>query len=287
VEAVYINGEPAELEYNNFLGSYVFYKELELDDDYHEIKIKAVDKLGNESQIVRNFIVDTTGPEFDLTQVPKTVSPETVTAKVTVGVKDNFDSLRVYLNDSEIFHKDLSAPYGKKEFSQTLELTLDLPDDENTFTLKAVDVAGNETVQSFTIAKKEDGDDNGGGDDGGNNGGDNGGGDNGGGDNGGDNGGDDGGNNGGDNDGNNGGNNGGNNSGGNDTGNGNDSGGNNQAGGNDSTGGTDTGTNGSSGSLPDTATNHGNLLAAGLLTILTASALAVYTRFRNRKKITE
>ncbi|MFO7343033.1 MAG: LPXTG cell wall anchor domain-containing protein, partial [Bacillaceae bacterium] len=81
--------------------------------------------------------------------------------------------------------------------------------------------------------------------------------------------------------------NGGNNSGGNDTGNGNDSGGNNQAGGNDSTGGTDTGTNGSSGSLPDTATNHGNLLAAGLLTILTASALAVYTRFRNRKKITE
>ncbi|MFO7341994.1 MAG: S8 family serine peptidase [Bacillaceae bacterium] len=287
VEAVYINGEPAELEYNNFLGSYVFYKELELDDDYHEIKIKAVDKLGNESQIVRNFIVDTTGPEFDLTQVPKTVSPETVTAKVTVGVKDNFDSLRVYLNDSEIFHKDLSAPYGKKEFSQTLELTLDLPDDENTFTLKAVDVAGNETVQSFTIAKKEDGDDNGGGDDGGNNGGDNGGGDNGGGDNGGDNGGDDGGNNGGDNDGNNGGNNGGNNSGGNDTGNGNDSGGNNQAGGNDSTGGTDTGTNGSSGSLPDTATNHGNLLAAGLLTILTASVLAVYTRFRNRKKITE
>jgi len=279
VQAVYVNGEPAELAYNNLLGSYVFNKDLELDDDYHEIKIKAVDKLGNESQIVRNIIVDTTGPEFDLTQVPKTVSPETVKAKVTVGVKDNFDSLRVYLNDSEIFHKELGTPYGKSEFSQTLELLLDLPDDENTFTLKAVDVAGNETVQSFTISKKESGGDNGGGD--------NGGGDNGGGDNGGNNGGDNGGNNGGDNDGNNGGNNGGNNSGGNDTGNGNDSGGNNQTGGNDSTGGTDTGTNGSSGSLPDTATNHGNLLAAGLLTILTASVLAVYTRFRNRKKITE
>ncbi|MET3575390.1 S8 family serine peptidase [Bhargavaea ullalensis] len=148
VVSVTVNGENAsEFDGRNFSHT------LTLKDGFQSVKVAAKDEHGNEMSIMRRFFVDSTPAELDiLTKLPKkTEEPE---IGVSLKVKDNFDDIRIYVNDSEVFANDLSEPYGKKSFNETIDLTVPLVEGKFDYTFKVVDLGGHETVQTVTIERK-------------------------------------------------------------------------------------------------------------------------------------
>lgn len=150
VVSVTVNGE----EVDSFDGS-KFEHTVTLADGVPAIKVKAVDEFGNEMEIQRQVIVDATPATATLVSAPKTVGLNAVEADVTVNVKDNFDEITVYANDSEVFRQDLSSPYGMKGFDKNITFKVPVPaNGKNDYTIKVVDVAGNETELTFSITKE-------------------------------------------------------------------------------------------------------------------------------------
>ncbi|MDY0404604.1 S8 family serine peptidase [Virgibacillus sp. 179-BFC.A HS] len=168
VKEVTIDGKKAKLDYDEENDRYNFTYTEKVKDGYHLKKIKAIDNAGNETEIGRRFFVDTKKATLKVDAKKKV---KTDTAKVTVKVKDNFDDIRLYVNDSEVFKHELSEPYGMHEFNQTFkDLELQLQDGKNEFEFKVVDLGGHETIQKVVIEKKP-GKDNGHGNGNGNSGG--------------------------------------------------------------------------------------------------------------------
>lgn len=153
IKSVTVGDTAAEVVYNKELDQYDFKATVDMKaDGYHFVKIKAVDNKGKEAEIGRYFFVDTTPPEINVTGAPETVGSDVQSVQVSVEVKDNFDELRLFLNGSEIFRKDLGEPYGMNAFSKTLDhVALNLKDGENRFVFKAVDLGGHETEKTVVI----------------------------------------------------------------------------------------------------------------------------------------
>ncbi|TWT03568.1 S8 family serine peptidase [Planomicrobium sp. CPCC 101079] len=150
VASVTVNGEPAlQFDGRNFNHT------LALEDGVQEINVAAVDDSGNDLQIRRQIFVDTTAAELTLVDVPKSVPKDQNEAEITFNVKDNFDEIRVYVYDSEIYAHKLSTPYEVKNFDE--EVTAKIPvleEGANDYKLIATDLAGNTTEVEFSITKE-------------------------------------------------------------------------------------------------------------------------------------
>ncbi|CDQ38351.1 S8 family serine peptidase [Virgibacillus salexigens] len=161
VKEVTIDGEKAELIYNEAEERYDF--SLPMDhkkDGYYFKHIKAVDHVGNETEIGRRYFVDSSKAKLNVKGKKKTKSDSiTLTAKV----KDNFDDINLFVDGDHVFTHELSKPYGKNKFKDEIEVELDLEEGENEFEFKVVDLAGHETVETVTVTqlnndKEEDND---------------------------------------------------------------------------------------------------------------------------------
>ncbi len=148
VVSVTVNGEKAsEFDGRNFSHT------LTLEDGFKSVKVAATDEHGNEMSIMRRFFVDSTPAELNvLTKLPK--KTEEASIGVSLAVKDNFDDIRIYVNDSEVFARDLSEPYGSKAFDETIDLDIPLVEGKFDYTIKVVDLGGHETTETFTLERK-------------------------------------------------------------------------------------------------------------------------------------
>ncbi|OCA81483.1 hypothetical protein A8F94_21635 [Bacillus sp. FJAT-27225] len=121
-------------------------------DGVHEISVKAVDIAGNEIQIQRRPVfIDTTPANLDVT-APDYVESGVTKANLGITVKDNFDQIRVYVNDSEV--KFSSGPSSWAEpvpYNQTFNSEVSLKEGQNTFTVRVVDLAGHTTTKTVNI----------------------------------------------------------------------------------------------------------------------------------------
>src|SRR5699024_9130758 len=83
--------------------------------------------------------------------VPTTVSKGTDSIELTATLSDNFEQLRYYINDNEVFYNgsDAYAPYS---VDVTEEVSLEYG--QNVFTLKLVDLAGHTTIEEVTTVRK-------------------------------------------------------------------------------------------------------------------------------------
>lgn len=124
-------------------------------DDFHTVRVKVKDAVGNEADFQRHFFVDTTAPTLELSEVEETVAVETESVSLSAVLGDNFDELRFSVNGSELFAQEVTAPYALRETSVTQEVELELEEGTNTFEFKLVDVAGNETVETVTVVRGE------------------------------------------------------------------------------------------------------------------------------------
>ena len=150
ITSLTVNGEKATLN-----GS-AFSHTLTLEDGFKEIRVEATDEFENTMQITRKVFVDTTAPTVTVKEYAATVSTETEKTPITINVQDNFDEIAVFVNDSEVFKKDLSEPYGMKGFNQDITFDVELELGENQFEILAKDLLGNPTKQTVTIFRGED-----------------------------------------------------------------------------------------------------------------------------------
>jgi lactocepin len=128
----------------------------------HDIIVKAVDLAENEMQISRRPVfVDTTPAKLTVV-APQVVSSTTETANLDISVKDNFDSIRVYVNDEEV--KFVSGPSSWTQavsYEEIFTAQVGLEAGNNTFVVRVVDLAGYTTTQTVNVYKLSEGENQG------------------------------------------------------------------------------------------------------------------------------
>lgn len=152
VKELTIDGEKAELVYNEAKDQYDFTYKLKHDSDgYFTHHIKAVDNAGNEAEIGRRYFVDSEKATLDVKADTKT---DADTIGVEAAITDNFDEIKLYVNGSEVYKNELAEPYGMNGFDVTKDLDLDLKLGNNDFELKVVDLGGHETTKKITVERE-------------------------------------------------------------------------------------------------------------------------------------
>ncbi|MGK7376425.1 S8 family serine peptidase [Planococcus sp. 1R117A] len=149
VTSLTINGQvPREFNGTAFKHTLTF------EDGTQHVTIKAVDEFGNDMEIRRRIFVDTTVPAIELIDVPETIAADEDEAEITFNIKDNFDQIRVYLFDSEIYAHPISRN-DQVDFNENITETIEVPaTGPNNFTLVAEDLTGNRSQITFTIIKQ-------------------------------------------------------------------------------------------------------------------------------------
>ncbi|HCW74835.1 MAG TPA: hypothetical protein DHM90_14875 [Clostridiaceae bacterium] len=148
-----INNQKVSYKWDNLQGAWLFSHTISLEDGYHSINIDAGDKAGNKLAFAHKIFVDTTKPVIEVSDTSLTTTLDKITLEALVT--DNLPSLKVSLNsnmlvniapDWSYFDSLLSAQYNLSE-----EVALEMG--VNTFTILALDDAGNETIKVVTIEK--------------------------------------------------------------------------------------------------------------------------------------
>jgi lactocepin len=156
IASIFVNG--TSVAFNRVMEAneerYRFSTDLTLAEGVHDLIIKATDIVGNEVQISRRPVfVDTTAATLTVT-APQYVESTVEKTNLEISVSDNNDQIRVYLNDDEVLSNSGPAswveptPYSK---SFTSEVTL--KEGNNTFTVRAVDLAGFVTTKTVNVYK--------------------------------------------------------------------------------------------------------------------------------------
>ena len=155
IKSLKINGVPA----SSFDGK-AFSHTLSLKDGVQSVNVEAIDEFDNKMAITRKIIVDTQKPTVEAVKksLPKgKLNADAENPVIQVKVGDNFDEVRLYLNDSEVFYNPVSSPYAMNGYSKTVDVELPLEEGSNEFVLKVVDLVGHESTQTITVEKKVNG----------------------------------------------------------------------------------------------------------------------------------
>lgn len=119
------------------------------EDGVYDINVVATSADGEEAGGNRQVVVDTQAPVIghDAPSISRDSEVE-----VTFNVSDNFDEIRFYVDDNEVFVNEFESPYERREFSTEVTRTLSLKEGNNSFEVRAVDIAGNETTETVEVA---------------------------------------------------------------------------------------------------------------------------------------
>ncbi|WP_373895297.1 S8 family serine peptidase [Virgibacillus sp. CBA3643] len=153
IKEVTIDGEQAEVTYNEAEDRYDFsYTLTHEEDGYFFHHIKAVDNADNEAEIGRRYFVDTQAATLEVDAGEKT---DAATINVDASITDNFDEIRLYVNDSEVYKHEQTEPYGMNGFDETIkDIELELELGENEFEFKVVDLGGHETTETIMVEQE-------------------------------------------------------------------------------------------------------------------------------------
>ncbi|ADH98474.1 S8 family serine peptidase [Salisediminibacterium selenitireducens] len=148
-----IEGTEVQITWNSDENAYLFDHEKELDDGVYDFRFAAVNELGTDISISRKFMVDTTDPILTPSIDSTTVAYETGNYELDVEMEDNFDELRLYLDQNEVFAHEFELPAEKRHFNETVTLDLDLDVGMNTFHLALEDITGNTVEKVIEIER--------------------------------------------------------------------------------------------------------------------------------------
>ncbi|MBM7540292.1 S8 family serine peptidase [Amphibacillus cookii] len=153
-----INEQAIEFEYNESEDHYTFDAVISFESDgAPDLFFDAVDSRGNQSSIKRQIIIDTTPPELTI-EVPDQIDQDATEVTLNVSVADNFNGLKLYVNDSHEYEQPFKAPYQESFFEDEFELTVKLDDGDTDLYFELVDVAGNTAEEEITITRSKDDD---------------------------------------------------------------------------------------------------------------------------------
>jgi lactocepin len=160
ITAVYVNGQSAlvsKVTENNEV-RYRFETTATVSGEgVHDIIVKAVDLAENEIQISRRPVfVDATAATLKVV-APQVVPVTAESTNLQISVKDNFDSIRVYVNDEEVlFNSGPSSWTTAVPYAKTFNTEVGLEDGNNTFVVRVVDLAGFATLQTVNVYKLQE-----------------------------------------------------------------------------------------------------------------------------------
>nr|WP_285876935.1 S8 family serine peptidase [Fictibacillus phosphorivorans] len=161
LEAVYVNGE--SVEFNRVIEfdeeRYRFDMEWTVEEDeVYEIEVKAVDIAGNETEFRRRPIFVDTTPAIIGVDAPAAVQHSMTSTPINIHVQDNYDLIRVFVNDDEIeYHPGPSSFEHPVPLDLNLQEVVNLKEGDNTFTIRTVDLAGATTTQTVNIYRLSEG----------------------------------------------------------------------------------------------------------------------------------
>lgn len=150
-----INGQKVDFKLNPVQNRYEFTTTVTLPDGIYSVPVEYKDKDGKLVQYRHGPIfIDTTSPVIDEIPTFIEVDKNAATADLSFKVKDNFDEIRVYLDGNEIFyHAGLQSYAAPVAFDKKITYNVKLPNETNSFVLKATDLTGHVTTKTVVVSK--------------------------------------------------------------------------------------------------------------------------------------
>jgi lactocepin len=151
-----IDGKEVPTKWNTNENRYEFSYERELEDGVYDFSYVAIDDQGRDYSFSRKFRVDTTPGEISF-DAPSEVANEEDSLALDVTLTDNFDQLRLLVDDSEVYSQAVSSNTVMVPGSHELTLDFDLEVGENTFVIELHDIGGNVTEEVLTVNRLKEG----------------------------------------------------------------------------------------------------------------------------------
>ncbi|QQZ10197.1 S8 family serine peptidase [Heyndrickxia vini] len=128
-------------------------------DGIHNIYFAGEDAVGNKIEFERKIIVDTEGPTLDVKGLPENnfVAAGTENPEITVNVKDNFDDIRLLIDQDEVYTNAFDEPFVQRPLDYDYKYTPDLKEGRNDIVIEAEDLAGHKVKKTITIYKGKEG----------------------------------------------------------------------------------------------------------------------------------
>lgn len=121
----------------------------------HDVKFEATDNNGNTVSIVRPVFVDTINPTIGTT-APKVVNYDQKTATFDITVKDNFNMIKLTVNDDVLYSQDVYDEVKMTTpISKVVKATVNLEPGVNKFNVIVEDGAGNKVTKELTIERAD------------------------------------------------------------------------------------------------------------------------------------
>lgn len=139
---------------------------LPLADGRREVKVVATDVAGNKKEFSRIFFHDSTAPVVSMfTGAPRIVPYYASTVSLQSNISDNFSGLTVKVNGHVVKSTIPNSEFLRepKNINYFLDYPVALNVGTNTFTVEALDAAGNSTKVTQTIIREKAGTSTGGG----------------------------------------------------------------------------------------------------------------------------
>ncbi|WP_080843960.1 S8 family serine peptidase [Cytobacillus gottheilii] len=151
-----VNGKDVEFTFDAATNRYNFSTKATFEKDgKYDIIITATDHSDKEFSISRKVFIDTTLPEINV-ETPQEVGKDVEEVKLSVNLKDNYNFLSLYVDDTHEFEQPLVSPVDVMTPADTdVEVNLPVKVGENKFTLRLIDLAGNEVTKEVDINRLE------------------------------------------------------------------------------------------------------------------------------------
>lgn len=126
-------------------------------DGVHDIYFEGTDIVGNKIEFRRQIFVDTEGPSLDIKGLPENnfVATGEDDPEITVTVSDNFDDIRLLVDQSEVYTHEFDQPFEQRPFTHDYTFTPELTEGRNDIVIEASDLGGHKVKKTISIYKGE------------------------------------------------------------------------------------------------------------------------------------
>ncbi|MGG2024969.1 S8 family serine peptidase [Gottfriedia sp. S16(2024)] len=157
IKTIKVNGKEVPVDYDAKTGHYNYSTTVTFDQDGpYTVQVEATDYANKKFSIARHIYVDTHAAGITVLDAPTRVDKNKETASFTVKLTDNYSYLNFFVGENHEFEVPLISPVDVvKPLSKNYKVTVPLKEGQNKITLRATDLAGNETVKEVVINRAD------------------------------------------------------------------------------------------------------------------------------------
>ncbi|XRG77965.1 S8 family serine peptidase [Rossellomorea sp. GAMAL-10_SWC] len=156
IKTVKVNGKEVPVDFDAKTGHYNYSTTVTFDQDGpYTVQVEATDFANKSFSVARHVYVDTHAAEINV-DAPERVDKNVDQVTFNVNLKDNYSYLNFYVGENHEFEVPLISPVDVvKPLNKDYKVTVPLKEGENKITLRATDLAGNETVKEVVINRAD------------------------------------------------------------------------------------------------------------------------------------